>query len=53
MRRKTIRNSIKPLLGEYSLTDTGSPLLDMRPEQLSVEMFVELTILLKTNTKAH
>ena len=51
MRRKTIRNSIKPLLGEYSLTDTGSPLLDMRPEQLSVEMFVKLSDLLKNNTK--
>ena len=53
MRRKTIRNSIKPMLGDYTLTDTASPLLDMRPEQLSVEMFVELTKLLKTNTKAN
>ena len=53
MRRKTIRNSIKPMLGDYTLTDTASTLLDMRPEQLSVEMFVELTKLLKTNTKAN
>ena len=53
MRRKTIRNSIKPMLGDYTLTDTASPLLDMRPEQLSVEMFVELTKLLKSNTKAN
>lgn len=45
MRRKTIRNSIKPLLGEYSVEPT--PLLDLRPEQLSVEMFVELTSMLK------
>lgn len=50
MRRKTIRNSIKPLLGEHALADTSSPLLDMRPEQLSVEMFVELTNNLITNT---
>jgi len=41
-RRKTLRNSMKPLLGkefpEYSL-----PLFDKRPEQLSFEQFVELT----------
>ncbi len=40
-RRKTIRNSLKPLLSEYNIAD--SPLLDLRPEQLSVEMFCELT----------
>lgn len=45
MRRKTIRNSLKPLSSEYSIGD--SPLLDMRPEQLSVEMFVELANSLK------
>ena len=39
-RRKTIRNSIKPLTGEYSVPQ--SELLDLRPEQLSVEMFAEL-----------
>ena len=51
MRRKTIRNSIKPLLGSgLALTDPASPLLDMRPEQLSVEDFTALTNLL-TNTK--
>lgn len=44
LRRKTIRNSIKPLLGEYSIRDT--PMLDMRPEQLSVEQFVKLASLL-------
>lgn len=41
-RRKTLRNSIKPLLGKdcpaYEL-----PVFDKRPEQLSVEQFVELT----------
>lgn len=41
-RRKTLRNSMKPLLGKeyphYAL-----PIFDKRPEQLSVEQFVELT----------
>lgn len=41
-RRKTLRNSMKPLLGkdcpDYSLT-----IFDKRPEQLSVEQFIELT----------
>lgn len=41
-RRKTMRNSLKPLLGKgcelYSL-----PVFDKRPEQLSVEQFIELT----------
>ena len=40
-RRKTIRNSLKPLLTGKILLD--HPLLNMRPEQLSVEQFVELT----------
>ncbi len=43
-RRKTIRNSLKPLLN--GLTAPATPLLDMRPEQLSVEQFIELTNLL-------
>ena len=41
-RRKTLRNSMKPLLGkdfpEYAL-----PVFDRRPEQLSVEEFIDLT----------
>ena len=41
-RRKTIRNSIKPLLGG-DFDKAGTPLLDKRPEQLSVAEFVELT----------
>ncbi|MCL2651467.1 MAG: 16S rRNA (adenine(1518)-N(6)/adenine(1519)-N(6))-dimethyltransferase RsmA [Candidatus Azobacteroides sp.] len=44
-RRKTLRNSLKPLLGKnceiYSL-----PVFDKRPEQLSVEQFIELTNLI-------
>ena len=41
-RRKTLRNSIKPILGkECPLTE--DPLFNRRPEQLSVQEFVELT----------
>jgi len=40
-RRKTIRNSVKPLL--HDGFDTASKLFDKRPEQLSVAQFVELT----------
>ncbi|OFY44625.1 MAG: 16S rRNA (adenine(1518)-N(6)/adenine(1519)-N(6))-dimethyltransferase [Bacteroidetes bacterium GWF2_40_14] len=40
-RRKAIRNSIKPLLNGVVLSD--SYLLGQRPEQLSVEEFIELT----------
>ena len=41
-RRKTLRNSIKPILGKESplLTD---PLFNRRPEQLSVQEFIDLT----------
>ncbi len=43
-RRKTIRNSVKSLLKPDA--DTSSYLFDKRPEQLSVEQFVELTNLI-------
>lgn len=43
-RRKAIRNSIKPLLNGVVLSD--SYLLGQRPEQLSVEEFIELTKLI-------
>lgn len=39
-RRKTMRNSLKPLLGTYSFSHK---FLSLRPEQLSLEQFVELT----------
>jgi 16S rRNA (adenine1518-N6/adenine1519-N6)-dimethyltransferase len=39
-RRKTIRNSIKQLIGG---TDFEHPFLALRPERLSVEDFIELT----------
>ena len=41
-RRKTIRNSLRGLLPS-SATLPDSPLLAMRPEQLTVEQFIELT----------
>ena len=41
-RRKTLRNSIKPILGkECPLTE--DTLFNKRPEQLSVEEFIDLT----------
>lgn len=41
-RRKTLRNSIKPILGK-DCPLTSKPLFDKRPEQLSVQDFIELT----------
>lgn len=43
-RRKTLRNSMKPVLGK-DCPDYALPIFDKRPEQLSVEQFVELTLL--------
>ena len=43
-RRKTLRNSMKPLLGK-DFPDYSLPVFDKRPEQLSVEQFIELTII--------
>ena len=49
-RRKTLRNSIKPILGkECPLTE--DPLFNKRPEQLSVQEFIELTNLVETALK--
>ena len=42
-RRKTIRNSLKPVLAALPALPAYIPFLDARPEQLSVEDFVELT----------
>lgn len=47
-RRKTLRNSMKPLLGK-EFPHYALPIFDKRPEQLSVEQFIELTLL----TAAH
>jgi len=49
-RRKTIRNSIRTLLGK-NCSDYGLPIFDKRPEQLSVEQFVELTEIVENNLK--
>lgn len=52
-RRKTLRNSIKPILGK-AYPDYDLPIYNKRPEQLSVEEFIGLTqrveAYLKTNT---
>ena len=40
-RRKTIRNSIRAVCPDFP---AGHPLAQMRPEQLSVEQFIELTL---------
>lgn len=49
-RRKTLRNSIKPILGKDCLL-TQAPLFDRRPEQLSVAEFVGLTNLVEQALK--
>ena len=41
-RRKTLRNSMKPLLGK-DFPHYGLPIFDKRPEQLLIEQFIELT----------
>lgn len=45
-RRKTIRNSLRSLLPPGTAFPADSPLGALRPEQLSVEQFVELTNLI-------
>ena len=46
-RRKTIRNSLKPILSALPQLPAYIPYLDARPEQLSVEEFVSLTLALQ------
>lgn len=41
-RRKTLRNSIKPLMNKQAFQEPN-PLFDKRPEQLSIQDFIELT----------
>ncbi|MDR1097168.1 MAG: 16S rRNA (adenine(1518)-N(6)/adenine(1519)-N(6))-dimethyltransferase RsmA [Tannerella sp.] len=43
-RRKTLRNSMKPLLGKDCPYFSQS-IFDKRPEQLSIEQFIELTLI--------
>ena len=47
-RRKTIRNSARPLLPPGVAFPADCPLGALRPEQLSVEQFVELTNLIQS-----
>ena len=49
-RRKTLRNSMKPLLGK-DCPDYALSVFDKRPEQLSVEQFIELTLITERNLK--
>ena len=44
-RRKTLRNTIKGLIPAGAELPADNPLLSLRPEQLTVEQFVELTSL--------
>jgi 16S rRNA (adenine1518-N6/adenine1519-N6)-dimethyltransferase len=50
-RRKTIRNTIKAVPHNFEAT-TGHELMNKRPEQLSVEQFEELTLLIQNNPQA-
>lgn len=51
-RRKTLRNSMKPLLGK-DCPDFHLPIFDKRPEQLSFEQFIELTRITARNLQQH
>ena len=45
-RRKTLRNSLK---SHFVIKDPGLEIYSLRPEQLPVERFVELTTMLRVN----
>jgi len=47
-RRKTIRNSLKSIIGKHNTESTELPMLNMRPEQLSVQDFILLTNAVET-----
>ena len=58
-RRKTLRNNIKPLLSALEAESTekpdftellADPIMQMRPEQLSVEDFINLTLRIQNTT---
>ncbi len=49
-RRKTLRNSMKPILGK-DCPYFSMPVFDKRPEQLSVEQFIELTLITEKHLK--
>jgi len=52
-RRKTLRNNIKPLLSDLGIVELGflqDEFFNKRPEQLSVQQFIELTNLVSSHT---
>ena len=49
-RRKSLRNSLKPLLGKEAAV-YSEPIFDKRPEQLTVDQFIELTLLAEKSLK--
>ncbi|MDR1724312.1 MAG: 16S rRNA (adenine(1518)-N(6)/adenine(1519)-N(6))-dimethyltransferase RsmA [Tannerella sp.] len=49
-RRKTLRNSMKPLLGK-DFGQFNLPVFNLRPEQLSIQQFKELTLLTHKHLK--
>lgn len=49
-RRKKMRNSIQQIVGKDS-TFLSNPILDKRPEQLSIEDFIELTLQVEQELK--
>lgn len=53
-RRKTLRNNIKPLLSELGITNLNflqDELFNKRPEQLSVQQFIDLTNLVASQPR--
>lgn len=49
-RRKTLRNSLKPLLGKEA-SIYREPIFDKRPEQLDVEQFITLSLMVEQELK--
>ena len=47
-RRKTLRNSLRSMVGNNTEV-LSQPIFGMRPEQLSVAQFIELTNLVEAN----
>ena len=52
-RRKTLRNSIRQIVSPEIIAEDKetAPLLDLRPEQLGVEEFIHLALLVENNKK--
>ncbi len=52
-RRKTLRNSIRQIVSPEIIAEDkeAAPLLDLRPEQLGVEEFIHLALIVENNKK--